>query len=337
MVNEPSTSLPCTWNLRKKRKKNPMPLYKASYSGSKNDQSDSSRLYSWDPRPESDRKMDTEGTNRFISTMQLVSRDSEPSMWETLLKIEYDDFELDDIDEQILKTQVADFEENHISYVQSVFSINETVENLLSVVSNGFPSLPCSVSTQIPGTEKQRESETWVQRRSSLITASDSKTVNKLGLKIKMNGDSNAQMTNYLKRKLRENKGITTYVMLYGIMEEPKERQEYENLKNVIVKECGLFLNKRYPWLGASPGGIVYHDGVAMGIIEIKCLKALRDRTVSAFIEEVKEKKISLVNSCLCLCNDSLALRRCHQYYYQIQHQLLLTEFEYCDFVIHSR
>ena len=109
-----------------------------------------------------------------------------------------------------------------------MFSINETVENLLTVVSNGFPSLPCSVSTQIPGTEKQRESETWVQRRSSLITASDSKTVNKLGIKIKMNGDSNAQMTNYLKRKLWENKGITTYDMLYGIMEEPKARQEYE-------------------------------------------------------------------------------------------------------------
>ena len=109
MVNEPSTSLPCTWKLGKKRKKNPMPLHKASYSGSKNDQSDSSRFYSWDPRPESDRKMDTERTNRFISTtMQLVSRDSEPSMWETLLKIEYDDFELDAIDEQILKTQVAD-------------------------------------------------------------------------------------------------------------------------------------------------------------------------------------------------------------------------------------
>ena len=60
-----------------------------------------------------DLKADTERTKRFISTMQLVSRDSEPSMWETLLKIEYDDFELDAVDEQILKTQVADFEENH--------------------------------------------------------------------------------------------------------------------------------------------------------------------------------------------------------------------------------
>ena len=76
--------------------------------------------------------------------------------------------------------------------------------------------------------------------------------------------------------------------MLYGIMEEPKAREEYENLKNVVAKECGLFLNKRYPWLGASPDGVVYHDGVVMGIIEIKCLKALRDRAVSAFIEEVK-------------------------------------------------
>lgn len=107
IANKPSTSLPCTWNLGKKRKKDPKPLHMALYNST--NRRSSSKMYSWDPRPEKYRDIDMTCANNFVRDMQLASN-SEPSMWETILKFKYDDYELDDNDIQILKAQIDIFE-----------------------------------------------------------------------------------------------------------------------------------------------------------------------------------------------------------------------------------
>lgn len=124
--------------------------------------------------------------------------------------------------------------------------------------------------------------------------------------------------------------------MLYGINEEPAARTKYTEVTNMSVVECGLFINKLYPYLGASPDGIIMENGSATGIIEIKCLKILRTRTIEQLIQSVKNGELSLTNSCVSLEGDVLKLKRNHSYFYQIQHQLLITELNYCDFVLHT-
>ena len=43
-------------------------------------------------------------------------------------------------------------------------------------------------------------------------------------------------------------------------------------------------------------------------------------------------------SACVSPSNDgTLVLKRNHPYYYQVQLQLLVTEVQYCDFVLHSK
>ena len=45
-------------------------------------------------------------------------------------------------------------------------------------------------------------------------------------------------------------------------------------------RECGLFVNSTYPWLGASPDGVV--DGKS--IVEVKCPYSFKDSIISSDI-----------------------------------------------------
>ena len=191
-------------------------------------------------------------------------------------------------------------------------------------------------ASQIPGSELQRDSDVWMNSRWPLITASDSKAVRNMGAKLITGKGKLAQIYSCLRRKLWVNNIIATSDMLYGIREEASARLKYAEETNLDIVECGLFINKHYPYLGASPDGVVMENGVAIGIVEIKCLKVLRTRTVPQLIESVKCNEISLTNSCVSLNGDTLKLKYSHSYYYQIQHQLLVTELNFCDFVLHT-
>ena len=92
-VNQPSTSLPCSWNQGKKRKKNPIPVQEARYESSK--RGDPSKLYGWDPRPIRYRKASNILMNNFVRDMQGINNKGTPSMWETVLKVKHEDFEID--------------------------------------------------------------------------------------------------------------------------------------------------------------------------------------------------------------------------------------------------
>ena len=49
-----------------------------------------------------------------------------------------------------------------------------------------------------------------------------------------------------------------------------------------------------------------------------------------------KAKGKSILPQCLEISDGRLVLKRTHQYYYQIQHQLLVTGTWFCDFVLFS-
>lgn len=74
-------------------------------------------------------------------------------------------------------------------------------------------------------------------------------------------------------RKLRENKA-----MRYGNQNESKARNDYteyiqSNSPCATVQKPGIHIPCQYPWLGASPDGLVYDPscGDPNGLLEVKC------------------------------------------------------------------
>jgi len=100
---------------------------------------------------------------------------------------------------------------------------------------------------------------------------------------------------------------VKTYIEKYGITAEE-------------VQECGLFILGSHPFIAGSPDSLLSTDGV----IEVKCPYTTRKEEVSP------DHHIFLEMS-----NDGdLKLKEAHQYYYQVQGQLLVTGRSFCDFVV---
>ena len=48
--------------------------------------------------------------------------------------------------------------------------------------------------------------------------------------------------------------------MKYGINQEPHAISYYSKIMSVNVQPSGLWINKKYPHLGASPDGLVWRE-----------------------------------------------------------------------------
>lgn len=96
-----------------------------------------------------------------------------------------------------------------------------------------------------------------------------------------------------------------------------------------LINECGLFLHLDYPFIGATPEGLVSCDCCGEGICEIKCPYSCHDEC----IEESVDKRTSCLEK---YAKGNFLLKRNHAYYYQVQCQLFCTNRTYCDFVLWS-
>lgn len=90
----------------------------------------------------------------------------------------------------------------------------------------------------------------------------------------------------------------------------------------VEVKKCGLFLCKPYPFLGASPDGLIGDDAV----LEIKCPYNQRYMTISADTMPFLKKDDF----------GNLYLQESHKFYYQIQGQMYITNRRYAKLLIYT-
>ena len=82
--------------------------------------------------------------------------------------------------------------------------------------------------------------------------------------------------------------------------------------QNLQLSENGLYINPKWPFIGASPDGIVKCDCCAEGVVEIKCPYKHRENTIE--YAAVNDKQF-----CLTKQGDLLQLSRSHEYYYQVQ------------------
>ncbi|ROJ25243.1 hypothetical protein DPX16_20056 [Anabarilius grahami] len=108
--------------------------------------------------------------------------------------------------------------------------------------------------------------------------------------------------------------------MRRGAEMESKVTVEYSKLTNVNYSPCGLIIHPDAPWLGASPDGVVFDPTKypQFGLVEIKCPK----------VKNIVDCKY------LQMDNGFLTLKKSHAYYWQVQGQLLVSEMQWCDFMV---
>ena len=97
------------------------------------------------------------------------------------------------------------------------------------------------------------------------------------------------------------------------------------------VSRTGIHISTTHPWLAASPDGVVEDptqaEGRRFGLLEIKCPYSGRTMTPEVACQEVNQ-------FCSSLTDGQVMLKKTHNYYYQVQGQLEITQLPWCDFLI---
>lgn len=180
-------------------------------------------------------------------------------------------------------------------------------------------------------TKGQSANDVWMKARTGRITASRFATV----CRRKENVDPNS----LIKSVMGYYSDKTSDGMEWGINHENTAKKEYvREMKNkghrtISVEESGLCVMPDYPYIGASPDGLVSCScgdcKDSEGLLEIKC--PFKHRNFSP--------KHAALNRDFCcdLNNDSLTLKKSHPYYFQVQGQMAVTGRNWCDFVIWTR
>ena len=124
-----------------------------------------------------------------------------------------------------------------------------------------------------------------------------------------------------------------SYWMKYGLASEPKAILKHEEEARNVVSTSGLWVNPKYPFLACPRDGLVDESG----LLEIKSLKIFKDHTVEKLTGYPNELPKEMINrQCFYVKDGKCILKKNHDYYYQVQMQLLVTEKEFCDFVLYA-
>lgn len=101
-------------------------------------------------------------------------------------------------------------------------------------------------------------------------------------------------------------------------------KEQHINFK--IVK-CGVFINKEYPWLHATPDFLCSCDCCGEGCGEVKCPLCIENCDFENYV----------LKGSSCLKKDAAGdfwLKTDHGYYYQTQQQLFTVKRKYCHFIV---
>ena len=122
-------------------------------------------------------------------------------------------------------------------------------------------------------------------------------------------------------------KSATNKAMDHGHQTESTARQYYlkltvQNHNKLEVTQSGLHTDKLNPYLAATPDGIVSCECHGMGLLEIKCpykhMKSLENWRSDPKCPVDKDGNI----------------KQNHPYFFQIQHQMMVTQTNYFDFFV---
>ncbi|XP_063227183.1 uncharacterized protein LOC134533624 [Bacillus rossius redtenbacheri] len=163
----------------------------------------------------------------------------------------------------------------------------------------------------------QSDCELWHEARRIRLTASNFRPVCRR---------KETTSCSSLVKQLLYKPPVTTAAIEYGRSNECVAIKRFEEETGLFVEKCGLFVDLAYGFLGASPDGLLRDEN---SIIEVKCvpsaigigLKEMAKQKKSFFLEENEGK---------------LILRKTHNYFYQIQGTLNISERDACYLIVMS-
>lgn len=320
------TSKLCSWKKSRKRAY-PAPLKKISFKRPKKD----------DTLPNVDEPF--VGTLKGYTSADPVKfcTDKQRSVLESLKKaapdaVVFSSISLWDTDSDGSSTDTAD--ENDLSTLPELLTsffdpsaINIENTNVLKTKCDNIYSNYIKNSTDkqyenlVKITSTQSLSNKWMLYRVGRITSSNCKKAFTL--------DISKPAESTIKNIMQYNEEIQTKQMKHGKLSEPKAlklyiEQEKNNHQNLKVTTTGLHINSKFPFLGASPDGIVECECHGKKLLEIKCPFKYK-KGLSAWKSD-KDCPVTVDNK----------FKSNHEYYFQVQLQMLVTEIDKCDFYVWS-
>lgn len=302
--NVACTSQLCVWNQGSKKKE----AHKADYQ------------YNIDKVDNNDKKNNNQSKNHQINNMKCVKPDVQktinfardlqilhaskkrPSIWELVITPNYNDYGLSLPRKGILRSLVY----------QLTASLHKDQK------------VPTDITAGI-----QSDCDNWWKYRKILITASK--------IKYLSSEKSNEQIFNWIKYHLWIDKNFDNLALKYGRDNEEVARRKYIDFTSrkfgFKIFDCGLWINPKFPGIGASPDGLVEDvRNKTFGLLEIKCPKILEHVGPTDLHVLTPQQRNSFC--CILLKPRCIILKRNHQYHYQIQTQMAITGRQWCDFVV---
>ncbi len=176
----------------------------------------------------------------------------------------------------------------------------------------------------------QNQNPLWHSYRKNRITASHfgefTKAFDKY-LNCTARYESGFNLVKY--KIIRNEKPPPVPAIEWGIKHESDARHEYEKRTGQKVIETGIWLFQE-GHLGASPDGLILDPSNpqnVLGIIEIKCPFRMIDIQIATGTEWKQHLEY---------LEDGNKLKHGHNYYDQVQGQMLATRAQWCDFVLWS-
>ena len=253
VASRPCTSQECSWNKGKKRDKNPQRISDANFDSKL--RKAATPVIDFNPRPAKCRLVTPDHISRFVVNLQCLSQNGNGniSMWETQLKITYHEYDLTRDQSELLSEKVTVLLEN----------------------------IKPEVCSEVEGTQQQSLCDKWFSERWFRVTASKCLPAFKIG-RLLLDSQPNVAVEafKFISKSIwgLDSEPLQTYWMRYGLASEAKAIGKYENVFNVKVRRCGLWVNPKFPFLGCSPDGLVNNDTV----VEIKSLKIFKECSVES-------------------------------------------------------
>lgn len=170
-------------------------------------------------------------------------------------------------------------------------------------------------------TIQQNNSPDWIEQRKKRLTASF------FGKICKRKKDISC--TPLVKSIVRPKDLSNVLSIAYGKQNEEKALSQIAHQEKIKIERCGLYIHKTSCFLGATPDGIYEDEEGRTGIIEVKCPFAAKDMNPEDAIKEKKRKFWKYDSK-----KNLFKIDMNHDYYYQIQGQLNITEQNICIFAV---
>ena len=303
-----------TISFKRPKKDNPVPAIDAPFEGQLKG------YYSPDPV-----KCCTEEQMKMLKELREISPKA------ALLTCVSLDMSDSDMSENESTDTAQESEENTIPELLTSFfdsySVNYTQEKLKETCDKIYKNyLQVTTEKQYKNltsiTQTQSSNDIWKMYRAGRITSSNCKqayvmnlekpAISTINMIMQYSKEINVAATNYGKES--ESKAFACYLEKMKLLHD-----------DFSVSTTGLHVNEKFPFLGASPDGLTDCSCCKKkGLLEIKCPYSCKNISLADYI---KNKNGPFKNG---------KINENHNYYCQMQLQMMVTERSFCDFFVWS-